>query len=99
MTQPNLPSPRWSMPKRIGMLSLTVYLFFLFFDFTSSDQIFPAFIYKLIKPYVNFWNWFVALTCSHILHLSDPITITPNGSGDTTYNYNKQKQKELLALV
>jgi len=99
MMQSNLPAPRWGMPKRIGMLTLAAYLFFLFFDFTSSDEIFPGFIYTLVKPYVNFWNWLVPWTGSHILHLSYPITITPNGSGDTTYNYVMQLLWVVLALV
>ncbi|MDQ7948793.1 MAG: hypothetical protein REI78_11985 [Pedobacter sp.] len=37
--------------------------------------------------YTHFWNWLVPWTGEHVLHLSYPITVKPNGSGDTTYNY------------
>lgn len=87
------------MPKRVGMLFLTVYLFILMFDFTSSDELFPHFIEMLIKPYTNFWNWMVPWTGSHILHLREPITIMPNGSGDTTFNYVMQLLWVVFAFV
>lgn len=94
-----LPTARWSLPKRIGMLFVTVYLFFLVADFTSDDEIFPAFFYKLMKPWIGFWNRLVPWTGTHILRLSQPITVTPNGSGDTTYNYVMQLLWVVLALL
>ncbi|MBS1664804.1 MAG: hypothetical protein JST68_27405 [Bacteroidetes bacterium] len=94
--EPN--TARWGFPKRIAILFLTVYCFFLFFDFTSSDEIFPPLFYKVMKPYIAFWDWFVMWTGKHLLNLP-PITVKPNGSGDTTYNYVMQLLWVVLALV
>jgi hypothetical protein len=33
------------------------------------------------------WSPVVVWTGAHVLHLSYPITVLPNGSGDTTWNY------------
>ena len=87
------------MLKKTAMFFLTTYLFFLFMDFTSSDEIFPHFVYVLLKPYVAFWDWMVSWTGSHILRMDHPITIKPNGSGDTTYNYVMQLCWIVLALM
>src|SRR5439155_7430733 len=38
------------------------------------------------------------LTGSHLIHIGYPITVTPNGSGDTTYNYVLQLLWVVLAL-
>ncbi|MEJ7559596.1 MAG: hypothetical protein WKF66_14905 [Pedobacter sp.] len=84
----------WDFWKRFRTL-FAVYFFFLIFDLTSSDELFPSFIYSLLNYYTVFWNWLVPSTGEHILHLSYPITVKPNGSGDTTYNYVMQ----LLWLV
>jgi uncharacterized membrane protein YphA (DoxX/SURF4 family) len=90
---------RWSMSKRIGMLFVTVYLFFLVMDFTSSDELFPHFFYTTIHPWVAFWDWIVPWTGKHILHVGYAITVKPNGSGDTTYNYVMQFCWVVLALL
>ncbi len=37
--------------------------------------------------YDSAWEWLVKWTGKHILHLSYDITVLPNGSGDTTFNY------------
>ena len=80
--QPN----HWDFLKRFRTL-LAVYFFFLMLDFTSSDELFPHFVYVAMHYYTAFWHWVVPWTGEHILHLSYPITVKPNGSGDTTYNY------------
>lgn len=87
------------MPKKIGLLTMTVYCIFLFLDVTSSDEIFPHFIYIVLHPYGAFWDSAVAWSGKHLLGLHDPITIKPNGSGDTTYNYVMQLLWVLLALL
>lgn len=89
---------RWSFSKRLCILFITVYCFFLFFDFTSSDEIFPSFVYKIMKPYASFWDWLVRWTGQHLLNLP-PITVKPNGSGDTTYNYVMQLLWVVVALL
>ncbi len=90
---------RWSTSRRFILFFLTTYFFFLIMDFTSSDEILPHFIYVLLKPYSHFWDWLVPWTGQHILHLSYPITIKPNGSGDTTYNYVMQLLWVVFALL
>jgi len=84
------PNHKWSTAKKIWFLFTAFYFFMLILDFTSSDELYPHFMYILFKPYINFWNWVVPWTGKNILHLSYPITVTPNGSGDTTYNYVQQ---------
>src|SRR5580765_7577670 len=37
--------------------------------------------------YVKLWDGTVVWVGDHVLHLSEPITVRPNGSGDTTWNY------------
>ena len=95
--QPQLSN--WRTSRKIWLLCITIYFSFLVLDFTSSDEIFPHFIYWLFTPYVNFWNWMVPWTGKHILHLGYPITVLPNGSGDTTYNYVLQLLWIVLALI
>lgn len=41
----------------------------------------------LEKHYVDAWQSFVPWIAANVLHLSKPITVFPNGSGDTTFNY------------
>jgi hypothetical protein len=38
-----------------------------------------------LESYDSFWNWAVSWTGKNLFHLD--ITVRPNGSGDTTYNY------------
>src|ERR1700732_840026 len=40
---------------------------------------------QLLQPYDQFWNWLVKWVGSHVFDVT--ITVLPNGSGDTTYNY------------
>jgi hypothetical protein len=37
--------------------------------------------------YQDRWNDVIPWIGAHIFHLAEPITIQPNGSGDTTWNY------------
>ncbi|RZL50580.1 MAG: hypothetical protein EOP00_03695 [Pedobacter sp.] len=76
----------WSIGKRFFTL-LSIYFAFLILDFTSSDELYPHFIYVIMTPYTEFWHWIVPWFGEHILRLDYPITVRPNGSGDTTYNY------------
>ncbi|MBS1567309.1 MAG: hypothetical protein JST39_23200, partial [Bacteroidetes bacterium] len=94
-----MPAQRWPMARKIAVLFAACYFFFLVMDFTSSDEIFPAFVYKLFAVYVKFWDWIVPWTGEHILHVGYPITVKPNGSGDTTYNWVMQLLWIILALL
>ncbi|TKC10838.1 hypothetical protein FA048_11760 [Pedobacter polaris] len=88
----------WSISKRFFTL-LSIYFAFLMLDFTSSDELYPHFVYVLMTPYTEFWHWIVPWFGEHILHLSYPITVKPNGSGDTTYNYVLQLLWIIFALL
>lgn len=99
MQAPLAPPVKWSNGKRFSILFFTVYFFFLILDFTSSDELFPHFVYLLLTPYTSFWDWIVPWTGKHLLHLGYPVTVKPNGSGDTTYNYVLQLLWILLALL
>ncbi|HVU37144.1 MAG TPA: DoxX family protein [Opitutales bacterium] len=86
----NLPpdAPRWRWPTRVAFRFCFVYFGLVIFPFPLgyvpySDYLF----YYIYQAYDAFWNWLVPWTGAHILHLSKPITILPNGSGDTTWNY------------
>jgi hypothetical protein len=84
-----LPALRWNIPKRIGFLFITVYCAFLVSHFFHHQLHFIA----------NFWDWAVIRTGKYIPGLTTPISIKPNGSGDTTYNYVMQLLWVLLALI
>ena len=97
--RPALQNNRWGFIRKAWLLFTVVYFFMLIADFTSSDELYPHFIYVLFKPYTNFWNWIVPWAGQHIFHLSYPITVTPNGSGDTTYNYVLQFLWIVIAMI
>ena len=88
----------WSFLKKTGTIFLLAYLFLQITDFTSSDEIFPHVMYVIFHPLTEFWDWLVSWTGIHIFH-TDEITIKPNGSGDTTYNYVLQFIWIVLSLV
>ncbi len=91
---------RWSFFKRAWTLFLTVYFTFLMIDIIHFDfEVFPHFFYALIKPYDAFWDVIVPWTGKNIIHLSYPITVKPNGSGDTTYSYVQQLLWIAFALL
>ena len=98
MHQLTTDSHKWGIGKRFRTL-FAVYFLFLMLDFTSSDELYPHWVYVAMQFYTNFWHWIVPWTGEHILHLSYPITIRPNGSGDTTYNYVLQLLWLIFALV
>ena len=77
------------MPKRIGLLFITVYCAFLI----------SHFFYGQLQFISTFWDWAVIRTGKYIPGLNTPISIKPNGSGDTTYNYVMQLLWVMLALI
>lgn len=93
------PQERWTTGRKFSILFFTVYFGFLVFDFTSSDELFPHFVYWLLTPLTSFWDWIVPWTGAKIFHLKEPITIKPNGSGDTTYNWVLQCLWIVFALM
>lgn len=87
------------MFKRVGLLFLTCYSFFIIFDFTSSYNSLPHFFQVWLSFYTDFWHWFVSWSGAHILHLHDPVIFMPYGSGDTTFNYVFQFLCVSIALL
>jgi len=51
------------------------------------------------RTYTNLWNAIVTRVGAHVLHLSYAITVLPNGSGDTTWNYVQVFCYLILALI
>ena len=49
--------------------------------------------------YIEFWQWLVPWAGAQLFHLKDPITIFPNGSGDTTFNYVEVLLQVILAAA
>jgi uncharacterized membrane protein YphA (DoxX/SURF4 family) len=80
----NAAAPRWSLSLRIAFR-------FAFSYFLLYCAPFPL----TWIPYANqteewvagLWHVVVPWVAAHVLHLSRPITIFENGSGDTTYNW------------
>jgi hypothetical protein len=59
------------------LYNLTLPLVFLVFSESIAE--------KVIQPYEDFWNALVPWVGQHVFGVE--ITVRPNGSGDTTYNY------------
>ena len=63
-----------------------IVLFFGLFMFPAPLNFLP-FVDSLFSWVTNAWNALIVFTGKHILHLPKEITVLPNGSGDTTWNY------------
>src|SRR5215467_5210011 len=84
--QPAAPPPPaaadWGPVTRLLFRFAFVYLIVYNLDFLLT-----AVPYGMVaaRPYMEFWNAVVPLVGSEVFDVS--ITVRPNGSGDTTYNY------------
>ncbi|HEY4061637.1 MAG TPA: hypothetical protein VGM30_07040 [Puia sp.] len=77
-------SPTWTASQKITFRFSAV--FFLLYVLLNPNGVVPGFdlLYEIyIKPLHSLIPWIG----HHILHLSYPITVFTNGSGDTTYDY------------
>ena len=83
-TQSHTLEPVWTSWEKI--LFRFFVLFFGLYIFPSPLDFLP-FVENLFKWVFKLWDWLVIHTGKSILHLSYPITVRPNGSGDTTWNY------------
>src|ERR1700733_2800784 len=74
----------WSLPQK-----LLFRFSFIFFGLYIIP--FPADYIPIIKSNLDWvfesWNWLVVDAGKYILHLAYDITVLPNGSGDTTWNW------------
>lgn len=76
---------RWSFEKKYFLRFACIYIFLYIFPFPFSEF---AFLNGEIFFYYNeIWHIAVQWTGENILHLPYTISVFPNGSGDTTYNY------------
>ncbi|HEY6332376.1 MAG TPA: hypothetical protein VI756_23830 [Blastocatellia bacterium] len=89
------PAP-WSLARRIAFRFCLVYIVLYFFPFPFSFIYFLGFI---SEKYQSLWNVLVTWAGKHILHLSHGITVLPNGSGDTTWNYVQVLCMVVLAVA
>jgi uncharacterized membrane protein YphA (DoxX/SURF4 family) len=83
------PSPsgavaEWSLAHRVAFRFGFAYLFIYIFIFPAG--IIPGTRW-LSDAYTEGWNAIIPWVGKHVLRLSADITVQPNGSGDTTYNY------------
>lgn len=78
-----LPQPAaWRPVNRVLFRFIFAYLVLYIFPFPLN--VLP-YVDEWAAPYDNIWNWAVPWVGKHLFHVE--ITVLPNGSGDTTYNY------------
>src|SRR5438552_3396115 len=74
----------WGLIQKLLFRFFAAYFFIYIFPFPIG---YIPFTDSLTTWYNSIWDALVPWTGKYILHVSYPITIKPNGSGDTTYNY------------
>jgi len=80
------PVAEWGIAKRILFRFAFVYLLIYNLTFPLSFLVFFGNLaQKIGQPYGDFWNALVPWVGTHLFGVT--ITVQPNGSGDTTYNY------------
>jgi hypothetical protein len=72
----------WSLTRRILFRFAFVYLILYNLPFPLGTFFYGKFV---AEPYAEFWNAVVPWVGQTVFHVE--ITVRPNGSGDTTYNY------------
>jgi uncharacterized membrane protein YphA (DoxX/SURF4 family) len=86
----------WSLALRIAFRFVFAYLFIYIFVFPAG--VIPGTRW-ISNGYTEGWNAIIPWVGKHILRLSTDITVQPNGSGDTTYNYVQVLCYLVLAAV
>ena len=74
----------WSISQRVAFRFAFAYLVLYNLPFPLS---LPPFGGPVERWYGKVWQLVVPWVGAHVLHLARPITVLPNGSGDTTFNY------------
>jgi hypothetical protein len=88
----------WTVMQKLLFRFFAVYFFIYIFPFPV--QYIPSAVPLNIWLWFNrFWDLLVSWTGKNVLHLSYPITVKPNGSGDTTYNYVQLFLFAAVALI
>ena len=78
------PQTRWSTAECVAFRAACAY--FVLYNFPFPFGLIPGTGW-LAELYEKLWVGLVPWVGQHVLHLASEITILPNGSGDTTYNY------------
>ena len=86
------PETQWSFGRRASFRFAFAYL--VLYSFPYPLTVIPG-VNFLFKWYTPLWNKIVVWSGVHVLHLSQPVQVVFNGSGDKTYNY----VQNLLVLV
>jgi hypothetical protein len=79
---PGDPRPAWGPSQRILFRFAFSYLVLYIFPFPLNAIPFAE---DVVKPYDSLWSAVVTWVGTHLFHRT--ITVLPNGSGDTTFNY------------
>ena len=74
----------WRLSSRIMFRFAFAYLVLYILPFPLNAI---PFVESVDRAYINLWNLVVPWVGSNVLHLGYEITVLPNGSGDTTWNY------------
>lgn len=75
-------SPRWGLAKKILFRFAFCYLLLYNLPFPLD---YAFFFWNFTQPYQEIWNFLVPWVGEDLFHVD--ISVLPNGSGDTTYNY------------
>jgi hypothetical protein len=95
--QTSLPAVNnWTETQKILFRFFAVYFLVYIFPFPVG---FIPFTETLNTWYTGFWDEFVPWAGKYILHVNYRITIKPNGSGDTTYNYVQLFLYAIIAII
>jgi hypothetical protein len=86
--------PEWSLARRVLFRFTLVY--FVLYLFPFPLDVIP-YVGVIAEWYQNLWNAVVPWVGKHLFQVD--ITVRPNGSGDTTYNYVQVLCYLVLALV
>jgi hypothetical protein len=87
---------RWRLATRLAFRFLFVYA--VLYTFPPPPNSLP-YVWRVLGWVYSAWHAVVPWVGAHVLHLSYPITVLPNGSGDTTYNYVQVFCVFVLALI
>lgn len=86
----------WSFAQKLFFRFFAAYFFIFIFPFPIGYL--P--LTDTLNTWLNgFWDVLVPWAGKYILHVGYPITIKPNGSGDTTYNYVQLFLIAVLAII
>lgn len=87
----------WSLPKRLGFLVLAIFL--LMNSVPMVVGVVPMLGDWALGAYQELWNLVIPWIGRHVLGIREPITVLPNGSGDTTWNYVQLFAMVMISLV